>query len=176
MDLFAYIGETLRRLRKERDKTLDEVGEEAGLGRGQLSRIENGRQEATLSTLSKILVSQGVSRREFFQRYELVEAEAEAVERSGGVPASADRDYWPEEVRQALKQVDAFVTSSFLQPRLGQGTIELEEVVILFRVISKKELREREKEAAPAEPPSEPAPKRRSRASSKRPARRRDTR
>lgn len=174
MELFAYIGETLRRLRKERDKTLDEVGEEAGLGRGQLSRIENGRQEATLSTLSKILVSQGVSRREFFQRYELVEAEAEALARSGGVPAPADRDYWPEEVRQALKQVDAFVTSSFLQPRLGQGTIELEEVVILFRVISKKELRE--KQAEPAEPPSEPAPKRRSRASSKRPARRRNTR
>jgi transcriptional regulator with XRE-family HTH domain len=59
VDLFAYIGETLRRLRKDRGKTLDEIGQEAGLGRGQLSRIENGRQEATLTTLSKVLVSQG---------------------------------------------------------------------------------------------------------------------
>jgi transcriptional regulator with XRE-family HTH domain len=175
VDLFAYVGETLRRLRKERDKTLDEVGQEAGLGRGQLSRIENGRQEATLSTLSKVLQSQGVSRREFFQRYELVEAEAEALERSGGFPASAEgRDHWPEEVRQALKQVESFVTASFLQPRLAQGTIELGEVVILFRIISRKELQE--KEAPPAETPSEPEPKRRSRASSKRPARRRNTR
>jgi transcriptional regulator with XRE-family HTH domain len=173
VDLFAYIGETLRRLRKERDKTLDEVGKEAGLGRGQLSRIENGRQEATLSTLSKVLVSQGVSRREFFQRYELVETEAEALERSGGVTRADGRDEWPEEVRQALKGIESFVTASFLQPRLSQGTIELGEVVILFRVISKRELREKE---TPAEPLSEPAPKPRSRASSKRPARRRNTR
>src|SRR4028119_175813 len=86
--MFAYVGETLRRLRKERGKTLEELGQEAGLGRGQLSRIENSRQEATLTTLSKILDSKGMSRREFFRRYELVEAEAEAIERSEAPPAA----------------------------------------------------------------------------------------
>jgi transcriptional regulator with XRE-family HTH domain len=140
VDLFAYIGETLRRLRKERGKTLEELGKEAGLGRGQLSRIENARQEATLSTLSKVLVSQGMSRREFFHRYELVEAEAQALERPEGVPAGAEGGgEWPEEVRQALRQVEAFVNAAFLQPRpVAQGTFEVGDLVVLFRVVSKK--------------------------------------
>lgn len=176
MDLFAYIGETLRRMRKERDKTLEEVGREAGLGRGQLSRIENGRQEATLTTLSKVLVSQGMSRREFFRRYELVEAEAEALERSGGVPAPVDsRDEWPEEVRQAIKQVEAFVTAAFLQPRpVAQGTIEMGDLVVLFRVVSKN--LPREKDGAPTETSPAPAQRGSSRPSARRPARRRKTR
>jgi transcriptional regulator with XRE-family HTH domain len=144
VDLFAYIGETLRRLRKERDKTLEELSQEAGIGRGQLSRIENARQEATLSTLSKILASQGVSRREFFSRYELVEAEAEAVERSGLTFDGADgEDAWPEEVRRAVLQIRTFVSSAFLQPKpAAQGSIELGDLVILFRVVAKAKLPE----------------------------------
>lgn len=180
MDLFAYIGETLRRMRKERGKTLDEVGKEAGLGRGQLSRIENARQEATLTTLSKILVSQGMSRREFFHRYEMVETEAEALERSGGVPVPLDRqEEWPEEVRQALKQVEAFVTAAFLQPRpVAQGTIVLGDLAVLFRVVSKNPPQEKEEtsgDAALRGASSVPA-RTRSQPSSKRPARRRRTR
>jgi transcriptional regulator with XRE-family HTH domain len=181
VDLFAYIGETLRRLRKDRGKTLDEIGHEAGLGRGQLSRIENGRQEATLTTLSKVLVSQGVSRREFFHRYEMVEAEAETVERTGGLPASAGgRDEWPAEVRLALKQVEAFVTAAFLQPRpVAQGTFELGDLVVLFRIVSKNPPPGKEEAAgaaspAPSLPPSPPSPPKPRAA--KRPARRRKTR
>lgn len=139
--MFAYVGETLRRLRKERGKTLEELGQEAGLGRGQLSRIENSRQEATLTTLSKILHSQGMSRRDFFHRYELVETEAEAVERSGAVPAASGTEgggEWPEEAREILKRVESFVSAAFLQPRpVAQGTFELGNLVVLFRVISK---------------------------------------
>lgn len=174
MDLFAYIGETLRRMRKERGKTLDEIGKEAGLGRGQLSRIENGRQEATLTTLSKILVSQGMSRHEFFHRYELVATEAEALERSGGVPLPLDRqEEWPEEVRQALQRVEAFVTAAFLQPRpVAQGTIEMGDLVVLFRVVSKNPP---PKEESPGGASLAPA-RTRSGPSSKRPARRRRTR
>ncbi len=177
MDLFAYIGETLRRLRKERGKTLDEIGQEAGLGRGQLSRIENARQEATLATLSKILVSQGVSRREFFHRYELVEEEAAAVERSEGAPAPADQTEWPEEVRQALKRVEAFVTAAFLQPRpVAQGTFELGDLVVLFRIVSKNPPQGQESpEKPPAAPPAPEKPAG-SRASAKRPSRRRKAR
>lgn len=175
MDLFAYIGETLRRLRKDRGKTLEEIGQEAGLGRGQLSRIENGRQEATLTTLSKILVSQGVSRREFFHRYELVEAEAESFDPSEGVPASAgSRDEWPEEVRLALKRVEAFVTAAFLQPRpVAQGTFELGDLVVLFRIVSKNPPPGPEKEESPGAVSPAPPPKPRA---SKRPVRRRKTR
>jgi transcriptional regulator with XRE-family HTH domain len=166
--MFAYVGETLRRMRKERGKTLEELGQEAGLGRGQLSRIENDRQEATLTTLSKILTSQGMSRREFFRRYELVEAEAEALDRTGGVPAPAEGgDEWPTEVHAALKKVEAFVNAAFLQPRpVAQGSIELGDLVVLFRVVSKNPPRE-------AEPPGEPSPPP---APSRRPARGRKSR
>jgi transcriptional regulator with XRE-family HTH domain len=176
VDLFAYIGETLRRMRKERGKTLDEVGKEAGLGRGQLSRIENGLQEATLTTLSKVLVSQGMSRHEFFHRYEMVEKEAEALERSGGVPLPVDRqEEWPEEVRQALQRVEAFVTAAFLQPRpVAQGTIELGDLVVLFRVVSKNP--PQELDGSSGEAPRTEVPQPKPRASAKRPARRRKTR
>ncbi|HJX27199.1 MAG TPA: helix-turn-helix transcriptional regulator [Thermoanaerobaculia bacterium] len=148
--MFAYVGETLRRLRKERGKTLEELGQEAGLGRGQLSRIENSRQEATLTTLSKILDSQGMSRREFFRRYELVEAEAEAIERSEAPPAADGGGEWPDELRDVLRKVESFVSATFQRPRpVAQGAIEVGEMVVLFRVVTKN--------SSPpvAEPPAE---------------------
>ncbi len=143
MDQFAFVGETLRRLRKERGKTLEQIGEEAGLGRGQLSRIENSRQEATLGTLSKILNSQGVSRREFFRRYELVEAEAMANERASGPrpedeAASPERSGWPQEIQDVLGKVESFVQTNLHQPRpVAQGAFEFGEWVVLFRVLPK---------------------------------------
>lgn len=130
METFGLIGETLRRLRRERDLTLEQVGERAGLGRGQLSRIENSKQEATLSTLAKILACEGVSRREFFRRYDLVEAEALAVEREkDGSAAGAP------EARDLAGRLESFVQSA-LDPSgaVAQGTIELGDMVLMFRL------------------------------------------
>ncbi|HYG64468.1 MAG TPA: helix-turn-helix transcriptional regulator [Thermoanaerobaculia bacterium] len=144
--MFDLIGETLRRLRKEKGKTLEQLGAEAGLGRGQLSRIENARQEATLSTLAKILQSQGVGRREFFRRYDLVEAEALALQGPAGAPPQAvegpaveeGEGRWAEDIRQALGRVGSFVQSTFSQSRpIAQGAVELGEVVVLFQVVPK---------------------------------------
>lgn len=148
MDQFDLVGETLRRLRKEKGKTLERLGEEAGLGRGQLSRIENGRQEATLGTLAKILASQGVTRREFFRRYDLVEAEALANERAATpephTAVLAGR--WPEEIQEVLGKVESFVQTTFHGPKpVAQGAVEIGDVVVLFRVV-------------PKNPPEEPAP------------------
>jgi transcriptional regulator with XRE-family HTH domain len=130
--MFELIGETLRRLRRERGLTLEELGERAELGRGQLSRIENAKQEATLSTLAKILDCQGVSRREFFRRYELVESEAQAVEREKGrVPAGK-----PQEIQDVLGRLESFLQST-LNPvgTVAQGAIEVGDLVVLFRVV-----------------------------------------
>ncbi|HYO16286.1 MAG TPA: helix-turn-helix transcriptional regulator [Thermoanaerobaculia bacterium] len=139
--MFELLGETLRRIRKERGKTLEQVGKQAGLGRGQLSRIENGRQEATLSTLGKILTSEGVSRREFFRRYDLVEAEALEVERAarGGEPGGElAQGNWPEEVQSLLHKVESFVQITLHQPRpVAQGAFEMGDFVVLFRVLPK---------------------------------------
>ena len=155
MDQFELVGETLRRLRKEKGKTLEKLGREAGLGRGQLSRIENGRQEATLGTLAKILASQGVTRREFFRRYDLVESEALANERAGeasGEAAIASR--WPEEIQTVLSKVESFVQITLHQPRpVAQGAIEVGDMVVLFRVVPKNA-----PEAQPDSPERKPPP------------------
>lgn len=165
--MFKFVGETLRRLRKERGKTLEQLGEEAGLGRGQLSRIENSRQESTLTTLAKILGSQGVSRREFFHRYDLVEGEALAVERTAGgtYPAAggtspANPGDWPEEIREVLGKLESFVNMTFHQPRpVAQGAIELGDLVILFRVVPKSAPEARAAEMpAPSSPTSATPP------------------
>lgn len=134
VETFGLIGETLRRLRRERDLTLEQVGERAGLGRGQLSRIENSKQEATLSTLAKILACEGVSRREFFRRYDLVEAETLAVEREkDGAEAGAPRP--PQDVRNLAGRLESFLQST-LDPSgtVAQGAIEVGDLVVMFRV------------------------------------------
>jgi transcriptional regulator with XRE-family HTH domain len=139
--MFECVGETLRRLRKERHRTLEELGAEAGLGRGQLSRIENGRQHATLKTLAKILTSQGVSRREFFRRYDLVESEKVQVERaslpeSGSYPIGTSAAALPGEIKEVLGKVDSFMQSTFRHSQpVAQGAVEVGDFVVLFRVM-----------------------------------------
>lgn len=161
VEQFALIGETLRRLRKEKGKTLEKLGEEAGLGRGQLSRIENGKQEATLGTLSKILGSQGVTRREFFRRYDLVESEALANELAGGKEPdeSALAGRWPEEISEVLGKVESFVQTTFRGPKpVAQGAVEIGDVVVLFRVMPKNAPRVERVEEAQPDPDPPPAP------------------
>jgi transcriptional regulator with XRE-family HTH domain len=156
--MFELIGETLRRLRRERGLTLEELGKRAELGRGQLSRIENNKQEATLSTLAKILSCQGVSRREFFRRYELVESEAQAVQRDEGKAAPAGQP--PQEVQDVLGRLESFLQSSFRPGgTVAQGAIEVGDLLVLFRVVPRS--------AAPPEPapppPADPTPRKRKR-------------
>ncbi|HEX7183880.1 MAG TPA: helix-turn-helix transcriptional regulator [Thermoanaerobaculia bacterium] len=161
--MFSLVGETLRRLRKERGLTLEQLGEEAGLGRGQLSRIENSHQEATFATLEKILSSQGVTRREFFRRYDMVEREARAFANPEEGLGSM-KEVWPDEVQEILDKVESFVSMTFLQPHpVAQGAIEMGNVVVLFRVIAKKPARPdspgEEGEEAGGEPKPRPARK-----------------
>jgi transcriptional regulator with XRE-family HTH domain len=138
VELFALIGETLRRLRKDKGLTLERLGEAAELGRGQLSRIENGHQEATLSTLAKILTAQGVSRREFFRRYDLVESEALGIERQQAGGAASGEGPWPQRIMDAMSQVEAFAQAMLQQALpVAQGAIEIGDLVVLFRIVPK---------------------------------------
>jgi transcriptional regulator with XRE-family HTH domain len=150
---FALIGETLRRLRKDRGLTLDQLGDAAKLGRGQLSRIENGHQEATLTTLTKVLKAQGVSRREFFRRYDLVESEALGVERQqAGNAGPSSEGGWPQGIVDAMSRLEAFARTMLQQSLpVAQGAIEVGELVVLFRVVPKNPGGDE-----PASPPSSP--------------------
>ena len=147
METFEHLGETLRRLRKERDKTLAALGAEAKVGKGQLSRIENGHQAATLGTLIKILAAHGIGRRELFRRYDLVEAEHAALQAGQGSLGTASGEQFAGSVRQAL---DTFVSAALVQQQpLAQGTVDLGEYLVLFRVVARNEA----KPAAAPEPP-----------------------
>lgn len=119
--MFALLGETVRRLRKERNLTLAQLGAKAKLGRGQLSRIENEHQEATLTTLSKILRALGVTRREFFRRYDLVETEGLALRSGQPAAVSGSEPSWSESATA-----------------MAQGAIEVGDVVVLFRVVPRQ--------------------------------------
>jgi transcriptional regulator with XRE-family HTH domain len=136
--MFALIGETLRRLRKEKGLTLERLGDAAELGRGQLSRIENSHQEATLTTLAKVLNAQGVSRREFFRRYDLVESEAQGVERQQAGGAAPGEGPWPQGILDAMSRVEAFAHGMLQQTLpVAQGAIEVGDLVVLFRIVPK---------------------------------------
>ncbi len=144
--VFELIGETLRRLRKESGKTLAQLGSEAQVGKGQLSRIENGKQEATFGTLERVLKAHGVSRQDFFRRYDLVEAEASALRRGRRLTREGTHDAypvattsrWPGELRDALAQIESFVETSLREAQpLAQGMVEIGEVVVVFRVLPK---------------------------------------
>jgi transcriptional regulator with XRE-family HTH domain len=158
--MFECVGETLRRLRKERHLTLEELGAQAGLGRGQLSRIENGRQHATLRTLAKILESQGVSRRDFFRRYDLVESEKIEVERASKpqegapYPLGTNAAALPGEIKEALGRVEAFVQSTFQHSQpVAQGAVEVGDFVVLFRVVPRGSTGGDYVHPPPSEPP-----------------------
>jgi transcriptional regulator with XRE-family HTH domain len=158
---FALIGETLRRLRKDRGLTLDQLGEAAELGRGQLSRIENGHQEATLTTLAKVLAAQGVSRREFFRRYDLVESEALGLERQHA--AATEEGLWPQGVVDAMSRIEAFAQAMLQQSRpVAQGAIEVGDLVVVFRVVPKNP------ESVEPAPPASPPPPRKPRGGGRR--------
>ena len=160
VEMFALIGETLRRLRRDKSLTLEVLGKAAELGRGQLSRIENSHQEATLSTLAKILRSQGVSRREFFRRYDMVEAEALAIERQEAPGDAASAENWPREIQDVLNRVESFVDVTLNQPRpVAQGAFEVGDLVVLFRVVPKnpESVPPRKPGGEPAKPPKTPA-------------------
>ncbi len=169
MDHFNYVGETLRRIRKEKGKTLEKLGSEAGLGRGQLSRIENSHQAATLGTLDKILTSQGLTRREFFRRYDQVESEMVANRQAEAQGEAGAPNRWSEEIQGVLDKVESFVHITLHQPKpVAQGAVEVGDLVVLFRVVPKSAPEARTAEPAgieppPAEPPARPASSKRKR-------------
>lgn len=134
---FAWVGETLRRVRKEKGKTLSELALIAKVGKGQLSRIETGKQEITLGTLAKILSAYGLSRQEFFRRYDLVESGENDRAREPQRPDGAtDPLAWTEKIRESIGRIQSFLASAANDARpLAQGGFEAGEYVVLFRVM-----------------------------------------
>jgi transcriptional regulator with XRE-family HTH domain len=93
MAMFVNLGRTLSLLRELRGKSQARVAREAGIGKSQLSKYENGKELPKLDSLEKVLNALKVGYFEFFYTLYLVDRRAADLERAdegGDGPASGD--------------------------------------------------------------------------------------
>lgn len=91
MGMFANLGRTLSLLRELRGKSQARVAREAGIGKSQLSKYENGKELPKLDSLEKVLNALKVGYFEFFYTLYLVDRRAAELERADAADA-ADGD------------------------------------------------------------------------------------
>jgi transcriptional regulator with XRE-family HTH domain len=101
MAMFVNLGRTLSLLRELRGKSQARVAREAGIGKSQLSKYENGKELPKLDSLEKVLNALKVGYFEFFYTLYLVDRRAADLARAGaeeedateegedGIPAAA---------------------------------------------------------------------------------------
>ncbi len=98
MGMFVNLGRTLSLLRELRGKSQARVAREAGIGKSQLSKYENGKELPKLDSLEKVLTVLEVGHFEFFYTLYLVDRRAADLSRNGrrgetpaeGEPAELD--------------------------------------------------------------------------------------
>jgi transcriptional regulator with XRE-family HTH domain len=104
MAMFANLGRTLSLLRELRGKSQARVAREAGIGKSQLSKYENGKELPKLDSLEKVLNALEVGYFEFYYTLHLVDRRAadlgraeERVAHSARIPglAAGDPLYMP---------------------------------------------------------------------------------
>ena len=61
------LGQKIKSIRKDKQKTLKQVAEQTGFSISFLSQLERGKSSATLESLKKISVALGVSPGHFFE-------------------------------------------------------------------------------------------------------------
>lgn len=84
MGMFANLGRTLGLLRELRGKSQARVAREAGIGKSQLSKYENGKELPKLDSLEKVLKVLGVGQFEFFYTLYLVDQRVAGLEAGNG--------------------------------------------------------------------------------------------
>ena len=94
MAMFLNLGRTLGLLRELRGKSQAGVAREAGIGKSQLSKYENGKELPKLDSLEKVLAALKVGYFEFFYTLYLVDRRAAAdlarSDQEGGGPPPGD--------------------------------------------------------------------------------------
>jgi transcriptional regulator with XRE-family HTH domain len=92
MGMFVNLGRTLSLLRELRGKSQARVAREAGIGKSQLSKYENGKELPKLDSLEKVLKALEVGHFEFFYTLYLVDRRAADLRR---LPAGEDGSELP---------------------------------------------------------------------------------
>ena len=84
MGMFVNLGRTLSLLRELRGRSQAWVAREAGIGKSQLSKYENGKELPKLDSLEKVLIVLEVGHFEFFYTLYLVDRRAADLNRGAG--------------------------------------------------------------------------------------------
>lgn len=87
MGMFDNLGRTLSLLRELRGRSQAWVAREAGIGKSQLSKYENGKELPKLDSLEKVLIVLEVGHFEFFYTLYLVDRRAADLNRGTGKSA-----------------------------------------------------------------------------------------
>lgn len=82
MGMFINLGRTLSLLRELRGKSQARLAREAGVGKSQLSKYENGKELPKLDSLEKVLNALEVGHFEFFYTLHLVDRRAADLARA----------------------------------------------------------------------------------------------
>jgi transcriptional regulator with XRE-family HTH domain len=89
--MFTNLGRTLGLLRELRGKSQARVAREAGIGKSQLSKYENGKELPKLDSLEKVLKALAVGHFEFFYTLYLVDERAAELARADALPGAVPR-------------------------------------------------------------------------------------
>ncbi|HEX6899681.1 MAG TPA: helix-turn-helix transcriptional regulator [Thermoanaerobaculia bacterium] len=92
MGMFSNLGRTLSLLRELRGKSQARLAREAGIGKSQLSKYENGKELPKLDSLEKVLSALKVGYFEFFYTLYLVDRRAADLTRQDEDPAQSRKD------------------------------------------------------------------------------------
>jgi transcriptional regulator with XRE-family HTH domain len=79
MEMFAGLGVALKLLRELRGRTQADVARNSGVGKGQLSKYESGKELPKLQSLERILRELGVSQLAFFYLLHFVDERARTL-------------------------------------------------------------------------------------------------
>jgi transcriptional regulator with XRE-family HTH domain len=106
MEMFVNLGRTLGLLRELRGKSQARVARDAGIGKSQLSKYENGKELPKLDSLEKVLRALQIGYFEFFYTLYLVDGRAADLARSapGAAEPGAREPATPGEGRSLLKR------------------------------------------------------------------------
>ena len=114
MAMFGNVGRTLILLRELRGKSQARVSREAGIGKSQLSKYENGKELPKLDSLEKVLNALQVGYFEFFYTLHLIDRQAAHLAEGGGrtrnepltmVPLPHDNSLLSEPTDEAFSRV-----------------------------------------------------------------------
>lgn len=120
MAMFVNLGRTLSLLRELRGKSQARVAREAGIGKSQLSKYENGKELPKLDSLEKVLNALKVGYFEFFYTLYLVDRRAADLARAGAADDAEEGGAGEDEIPVAAEAGEPREEPLYMPP-LGNG-------------------------------------------------------